>query len=284
MLPVSTGSTIPCVDHSDLSRRGHENLIEFWRQCPCWGKRGEVRETGSLLIFSAGSPDSPSYCGAFRLALDVPPGDFLDQVDDFFLPGGRAYSIRVRDSGEDDDLVAACRDRGMIAFGEGEPEMAICARLDDGPLPQGLEVRLVETVAGVEDLSTVSQVAYAADGVSPRRSRRSSTGRGLAERVRVASVVGYLGVRPVVAAQTLVSHGIGGVYWVGAVDDVRGRGMGAAITRIATNMCFDRGADAATLQASPMGEGIYQRMGYETLYRYRSYLRVRRPSRAPLAG
>jgi predicted GNAT family acetyltransferase len=82
----------------------------------------------------------------------------------------------------------------------------------------------------------------------------------------------------VAAAQTLLSHGIAGVYWVGTVDDARGRGLGEAVTRAVTNAAFDLGARANTLQASIMGEPIYRRMGYETLYSYHSLVRMRAPA------
>jgi hypothetical protein len=32
------------------------------------------------------------------------------------------------------------------------------------------------------------------------------------------------------------------------------------------------GAEVASLQASPMGESLYRRMGFETIYDYRLYL------------
>jgi len=81
----------------------------------------------------------------------------------------------------------------------------------------------------------------------------------------------------VAAAQTLLSHGIAGVYWVGTVEGARSRGLGEAVTRAVTNAAFDRGATANSLQASPMGEPIYRRMGYEEIYRYTTYTRLTPP-------
>jgi hypothetical protein len=68
-------------------------------------------------------------------------------------------------------------------------------------------------------------------------------------------------------AQILVSHGIAGVYWVGSLEAARGRGIAEAVTRHVTNLGFDLGAADVQLQASPMGEPIYRRMGYEDAYR-----------------
>jgi hypothetical protein len=66
----------------------------------------------------------------------------------------------------------------------------------------------------------------------------------------------------------LLSHGISGVYAVGTIARARGKGLGEAVTRAVTNRAFDQGARAATMQASPMGQPIYRRMGYMTLYEY----------------
>ena len=47
-----------------------------------------------------------------------------------------------------------------------------------------------------------------------------------------------------------MGHGIGGVYWIGVVDEVRGRGIGELVTATLTNIAFEVGAPACTLQAS----------------------------------
>ncbi len=41
------------------------------------------------------------------------------------------------------------------------------------------------------------------------------------------------------------------------------------VTAAAVNAGFDRGAEIASLQASPMGESLYRRMGFETIFKYR---------------
>ena len=74
---------------------------------------------------------------------------------------------------------------------------------------------------------------------------------------------------------TTVLDGVGFVGWVGTTEAARGRGAGAAITVAATNAAFDRGARLASLQASPMGESIYARLGYRELFNYRLWARAR---------
>ena len=50
---------------------------------------------------------------------------------------------------------------------------------------------------------------------------------------------------------------------VATTTDVRGRGYGSAITWEAMQPAFDSGATLAVLQTSPIGQGVYEGLGYE---------------------
>jgi len=54
--------------------------------------------------------------------------------------------------------------------------------------------------------------------------------------------------------------------------------LGRIVTEWATNVAFDRGATSVTLQASPMGGPLYAKLGYQTLYHYRDYVRWNAPA------
>jgi ribosomal protein S18 acetylase RimI-like enzyme len=73
---------------------------------------------------------------------------------------------------------------------------------------------------------------------------------------------------PVAGAMTVVTHGVAGIYWVGTIPAARGRGLAELCTRAAGNAGFDLGGRIAALQASPMGEPVYKRMGYFEVTRY----------------
>ena len=73
------------------------------------------------------------------------------------------------------------------------------------------------------------------------------------------------------------------VGFVGTKVKARGRGLGEALTRAATNAGFDLGARLASLQASPEGYPIYRRMGYVEISRYREYLGALPASRGGLS-
>jgi hypothetical protein len=102
-------------------------------------------------------------------------------------------------------------------------------------------------------------------------------GRLLADK-GTSIVVGYRGTRPVATAMSFVNDDVGCLQWVGTVADARHLSLGRLVTEWATNTAFDRGASSVTLQASAMGEPLYARLGYETPYHYREYVRWEAPT------
>ena len=153
--------------------------------------------------------------------------------------------------------------RGDQSARDGAPE-----RLEDPPEPAGTELRWVTDEAGIRDFLAVNSVAYASLGMPVEVLGDLIVPGPRFLEPHVQTVVAYLEDEPVAAAQTLLSHGIAGVYWVGTVEAARGKGLAESVTRAVTNRAFDLGAGANTLQASPMGGPIYLRMGYETIYHY----------------
>jgi hypothetical protein len=63
-----------------------------------------------------------------------------------------------------------------------------------------------------------------------------------------------------------------GVYNVTTLESNRGRGVGAALTRAAVLDGGSRGATVAILQASGMGRGLYEAMGFRVVVRYRVFV------------
>ena len=260
-----------------LARLGHLNLIEFGRELTRWGD-GRLEEGDGVLCFASGSDLPVLVNGAFRLFDDVPADVVIQRAEEFFRRLGRGYSVMTRDTGEDDDLAAACKASGLEAFGAPGPEMVCRARLAESALPGGVEMRRLTTLEEVGHFADVNGRAYATYGMPPETAPAvlSRPERFLGA-PNLVNMVAYLDGEPAAAAQTLLSHGIAGVYWVGTIDAARGRGLGEAVTRAVTNAAFDLGATANSLQASVMGEPIYRRMGYEEIYRYTTYTRLTPP-------
>ena len=95
------------------------------------------------------------------------------------------------------------------------------------------------------------------------------------ESVRGPATQAYLAWRDdraVAGAILYMAHGVGGIGWVGTLPEEFGRGYGRVITWAVIEEGIRRGARFMNLQASPMGEPMYRRMGFTTPTHYRWFL------------
>ena len=85
--------------------------------------------------------------------------------------------------------------------------------------------------------------------------------------------VGWIGDDPVATSRLSVAGGAAGIYAVVTTPTVRGRGYGTAMTRHALEAGRSLGMRIATLQATALGLPVYRRLGFETLFEYRLFVR-----------
>jgi hypothetical protein len=258
---------------------GHHNLMAYSRAMAQWCSKGALFEEGGALLVAGGSWIPLIGNGAFRTEETVAPRAFLASADTFFARRKRGYTVKVRDSGEDADLQTACEQHGLVAFGDPIPQMICRQRLERTTVPADVTLRAVHDEDGVADFAAVNTDAYSTYGMPPEVfvDMFDRPERILAS-VQTSIVVGYRDARPVATALSFVSDGVGCLQWVGTVADARHSSLGRLVTEWATNIAFDRGATSVTLQASAMGEPLYARLGYETQYHYREYVRWEAPT------
>ncbi len=270
----------PHVDRATQATQGHRALIAFNRALTRYATRGALQEDGGVVLCAGGSWIPVVANVAFRTHEDVDAGEVVTQADAFFGQLGRGFTVMVRNDGSDEDLRAAALDAGLDPFGDGAPQMLVRERLQDPPLVEGVELRPVDDVAGVHTFAAVNGAAYATygmpDEVPARLFDRESD---VLNDPFVHPVVAWRGQEPIAAALVYESDNVATVQWVGTVPHERGTGLGALVTAWATNLAFDRGASSCTLQASAMGEPIYRRLGYETIYRYEDLVFWQAPRR-----
>lgn len=248
--------------------RAHLNLVDssrlFYELDP-----GAAIEAGPGRLFGAGSAGHPVISNvAFRRDDGVDGEDLVARAQEFFAQRGRRFSIWLRTEQEaDSDLATAAEAAGFQAIYE-MPEMLLGAPLATEPLPAGAELRRLSDPEEVPDFWRVAKAAYASNGFPPEVFAGYTRHEGLfAEDVAV--FIAYLDGEPAAIAMTIVNNGVAGIYWVGTLEQARGKGLGRAVTVAATNAGFELGAEIASLQASPMGKPIYLKMGYEPVYDYR---------------
>ncbi len=256
---------------ADSLQRAHLNLVDSSRQFFELDP-GAAVEAEPGWLFGAGCSTHPVISnGAFRRDDSVDASEFIARAKQFFAARERGFSIWVRAGrAEDRDLLAATEAEGFQLVYE-EPEMTLSAALEPPALPPGAELRLLTEVGQAPDFWRVATASYADIGFPPEVFAGYTDHAGLLAENTV-TFIALLEGEPAAIAMTMVSHGVAGIYWVGSLEQARGRGLGRAVAVAATNAGFELGADIAALQASPMGKPIYEALGYETAFEYRMFM------------
>jgi GNAT superfamily N-acetyltransferase len=245
------------MDDRELAQAVHRHLMHFNVVATELEGGATLERDGEL--FYADDPRFPFLSGVMRDAEGPGWEETLACAGPWFAERGCSYIVVLRPG--DGDVPSA------PALLERYPEMVVTEPIEPPPLAAGAQLRPVGDPASARAYWTVCATAYPSLGFPGQMFEEMSEALLLDE--RVTAVVAYLDSAPVAAALALVSDGLGMVAWVATVDEARRTGLGAAVTVAVTNEAFERGARAVHLQASPMGEAVYLRLGYRELFNYR---------------
>lgn len=198
----------------------------------------------------------------FQGVFGVPTG--LDRVDEILQPFIERGLPLLWVYADDDGLTEVLEHREFM-IGRANGMAADVSALGDAAFPDDVSVRIVDSdpealLAATEvSLSTNGLPASSAAAMVIALQQWSLEHGGLEVDTFLAEIDG----QAVAAATLLVGAGVAGIYNVGTVEEERGRGIGAAITRAAMERARAQGAHVATLHAGPMAEPLYRRIGFE---------------------
>lgn len=249
------------------------NLLEAIREHARWQNPCErVEDDGVMMVAGPNAfPIAFRNC-VVRVDGRVAAARVLERAQDFFSRRGRGFTVLVRSS-RDKDIDETLRAMGFSPTADS-PCMLVESPIAEPSIPAGVRIERFCEEAHVQHAVQINEEAYEAIKLPAQETRVFFGRRTALLSSRVIGFVAYRGAVPVSTALTILSGEGAGVYWVGTASHARRSGLGELCTRLATNAGFAGGASVVTLQASPYGESLYQKLGYTT---YDRLLRFRYP-------
>ena len=246
------------------------NVIEFLLSMGRTGG-GTERAEAEITWTIGGSPIGYHNAVVRSDASDARGAELVDQWRAELLmrslPGSWHLAPSMRPSTLPELLTAA-------GFEDGGDEPAMAVSLSDlveAPLSGDLEIALVRST---DDLGDYRRVLASGFGEGPKEadwvaSIYARTGLGTDGPWR--HFVGRVRGEPVATASLLLSGATGGIYFVCTTPEFRRHGYGAAITHRTMVEAAASGAKHAVLGSSPMGQKIYERLGFRSVFSYRLF-------------
>jgi GNAT superfamily N-acetyltransferase len=239
-----------------------------------------------------------NFVAAFDKLVDIHPGSELRRFGaavawDCRIPSRIFNGVAVLETAETDDVataVAWIRDRDIphsvwvredlvasvdapltdagLAPIDGSPEPVMGLRPPEAVAepPAGVSVREVVDAAMLEE-HTLSVIENGFAEVSARL----LYAQAFVDDPDVRLFTAYLDGRAAGHSAAIRTGDVSGVYAVGVPEEFRRRGIGAAVTWAAVQAGREWGCELVVLQSSPMGFGVYRRMGFEVLTHYAIY-------------
>ena len=184
---------------------------------------------------------------------------------------GDPFVVSLRE-GLDDRFSPLMTDLGLVASPDAATLAMALDPLRGRELPANpdavFEIRQVTDAAGLEDHRRAVSAGFGAD----RSVAEAMMPIGLLDRSEGAVYVGYLAGEPVTSGLGWRTGRTIGVYNIATIPTARRRGFGEAMTARVLSDGQAAGCEVASLQASPMGRQVYERLGFREVLRYAGYV------------
>lgn len=193
--------------------------------------------------------------------------EWFDELRARQLPGSWHLTPSMRPSG----LASLLLEAGFEHGGE-EPAMAMAlAHLGEPPPSDPIEIH---AVGDADQLDSYRSVLAAGFGEGPKEADWVASVYSAIGQQKDSGwhhFIGTVADEPAATASLLLGDATAGIYFVCTHPEHRRRGFGAAITHHVLVDAVARGATLAVLGSSPMGQGIYERLGFRTVFSYQLY-------------
>jgi GNAT superfamily N-acetyltransferase len=259
------------VDEDALAAASLQSFIGSYRTLIGHVNGGVDRWFGPVYAFTTGS----SVSLANGVIVHEPPATAdLDAALDWVAAVGAPHILSIPESLAD-ELGSAGDRRGMRRGDWLQPHMALVpvpVPPDPGPDIAVREVTDAASARGFRELLV--------DGGFPPADAAALFSDAFLGDDDVRAFVADLDGRPAGVAAAIRTDDVAGVYLVGTAPWARRRGVGTAATWAAVGAARDWRSPVVVLQASAMGFGVYEAMGFRTVARFAEFTARRRASEA----
>jgi GNAT superfamily N-acetyltransferase len=236
------------------------------------GVGGVVRDLADVRMSRSGLPARVvNAVNRARFADGARTVEAIAEAKAFFDEAGVPFRWLVGPSSPP-DLAARLTEAGLPRLSD-TPGMALdLDRMNDEPVRMpGLDVREVASADDLEDWLGVSRASAGFDAVIFGAWRDAHRALGWGPGVPLHNFVARLDGRPVGVSALLDMDGVAGIWNVGVLEEVRGRGIGREATLAALRLARDLGLRTAILGSSPLGVPVYTRIGFVEVCRVRHH-------------
>jgi GNAT superfamily N-acetyltransferase len=249
------------VTDAGLREASDRNLRESWRALAQGSENMVIEEDDDVLLI-AGGVDAAFFNPAFLKVDGLAPDRVADRLRSFYGPLGVPYLLWVMH--DTHPVLLGAAGRLGLTTSDGPPAMVLAPIEPQVQVPGELEIEAVRDEAGMEDAVLLASAGF---GMPPELARKFLNPSMLDDPL-VRTFVGRVGGEAVSTATLVVTDEVAGVYTVATPTAHRSRGYGAALTAAVVEEGRRRGCTLASLQASPMGAPVYERMGFRRVAGY----------------
>jgi ribosomal protein S18 acetylase RimI-like enzyme len=255
---------------SALTEAIKENLFEWYRYLGS-SPGAELYDSPQLTWLLTGIPE-PFINGVLRaqLASDDMDDVIAGTLAHFKSRGVSQFWWWTEPDTQPTDLGERLAAHGL-SYTDGGPGMAVdlLALNEDVTTPSDL------TILRVEDSGTLRKWAYASiiGFGKPEASVDAwfDLFAGLGFDAPLRNYVGLLRGEPAATSELFLAAGVAGIYVVTTLPEARRRGIGTALTLAPLREARAMGYRVGILHSSPMGLGVYRRLGFREYCRMSHY-------------
>lgn len=252
-----------------LITANEENIYAFTPVFHGW-KRAEVYK-GEDLCYCMTDINFPTCNVAFHANIKQ---ENVDKTIEQFLNEGRKRNVPLQWYTGHKDKPANLGERlaahGFTTRGLG-PGMAIdLSKMKEEPLPEGLKIIEVKDDSALKAWCHIVCTSF---GI-PENDEGALAEWFKTDMEYKLPLKLYLGLadgKAIATSMYYLAAGVAGIYFVGVLPEARNKGAGFAITQKPLKDARKLGYRIGTLQASPMGEPVYLKMGFKEYFKTGSY-------------